>query len=171
MFYYTFNTKIGWITALSSDLGIIKISLPEKSSEKSYSQFKSEINLYEFDSRKFKEIIEKIQSYFDGYLTDFTDITIDFSQMSDFQKVTLNQCRKIKSGETRSYKWIAEKINYPKAWRAIGNALSKNPVPIIIPCHRVICSNGKLGGYMGKMKKNNFKNKLLEIEFNELNNH
>ena len=65
MFYYTFNTKIGWITALSSDLGILKISLPEKSSEISDSQFKNEINLYKFDSRKFKEIIEKIQSYFD----------------------------------------------------------------------------------------------------------
>ncbi|MCH2305327.1 MAG: methylated-DNA--[protein]-cysteine S-methyltransferase [SAR202 cluster bacterium] len=165
MFYYTFNSKIGWITAISSDLGILRISLPEKSSEISASQFKNEINLYESNPDKFKEIIEKIESYFDGYLTDFTDITIDFSQMSNFQKMTLKQCRKIKSGETKSYKWLAEKINHPKAWRAIGNALSQNPVPIIIPCHRVINSNGKLGGYLGEMK-NNFKKKLLEIEFN-----
>ena len=164
MFYYTFNTQIGWITAISSNSGIMKISLPERSSKISISQFKNEIDLYEFDSSKFKEITEKIQSYFEGHLIDFTDIAIDFSQMSNFQKITLNQCRRIKIGETKSYKWLAEKINKPKAYRAIGNALSKNPIPIIIPCHRIIYSNGNYGGYMGKMKKVSFKKKLLEIE-------
>jgi len=155
---------MGWITAISSNSGIMKISLPEKSSKISISQFKNEIDLYEFDSSKFKEITEKLQSYFEGYLIDFADIAIDFSKMSNFQKITLRQCRTIKIGETKSYKWLAEKINQPKAYRAIGNVLSKNPIPIIIPCHRIIYSNGNYGGYMGKIKKVSFKKKLLEIE-------
>ena len=62
------------------------------------------------------------------------------------------------------FKWLAKKINHPKSYRAIGNALSKNPVPIIIPCHRVISIDGTIGGYMGKEKKIYFKKQLLELE-------
>ncbi|MFZ5800342.1 MAG: methylated-DNA--[protein]-cysteine S-methyltransferase [Candidatus Omnitrophota bacterium] len=57
-------------------------------------------------------------------------------------------------GQTRSYAWIARKIGQPKAARAVGQALKKNPYPIIVPCHRVVSSNGSLGGYaLGKNKK------------------
>ena len=66
-------------------------------------------------------------------------------------------------GETRSYKWVAEKIGRPKAARAVGNALNKNKYPIVIPCHRVIKKSGELGGYGGGIKN---KKILLEKEKN-----
>ncbi len=79
-----------------------------------------------------------------------------------YQKVWLC-CLKIPYGETRSYKWVAEKIGYPKAYRAVALALKRNPFAPFIPCHRVIKSDGSLGGYSGKggikMKK-----KLIEKE-------
>jgi methylated-DNA-[protein]-cysteine S-methyltransferase len=69
--------------------------------------------------------------------------------------------RLIPYGETRSYAWVAEQIGQPRAVRAVGQALGKNPLPIIIPCHRVITSNGKLGGFGGGLE---MKKRLLSLE-------
>ena len=66
-----------------------------------------------------------------------------------FQIKVWNQLRKIPYGEVRTYKQIAESIGHPKSSRAVANACAKNPIPPIIPCHRVIRSNGSLGGYSG----------------------
>ncbi len=68
---------------------------------------------------------------------------------------------KIPEGEVRTYKWVAEKIGYPRAYRAVGLALKNNPLPKIIPCHRVIRSDGTLGGYIYGVKE---KMKLLKQE-------
>ena len=65
-------------------------------------------------------------------------------------------------GETKTYKWIAEKIGKPAAVRAVGQALSKNPIPIVVPCHRVIESDGSIGGYSSGV---NVKKRLLEMEY------
>ena len=66
---------------------------------------------------------------------------------SHFQKIVWKEIEKIPYGETRSYKDIAIQIGKPKSFRAVANACGKNPLPIIRPCHRVICSDGKIGGY------------------------
>ena len=66
---------------------------------------------------------------------------------SNFEKLVFEQIDQIPYGETRSYKDIARAIGKPKSYRAVANACGKNPLPIIRPCHRVICSNGEIGGY------------------------
>lgn len=71
-----------------------------------------------------------------------------------FYKLVWLECLKIPKGEIRTYKWIAERIGKPKSYRLVGKALSKNPLPGIIPCHRVIRSDGNLGGYkLGTQEK------------------
>lgn len=70
--------------------------------------------------------------------------------MTAFQKRVLRAICKIPKGEVRTYKWVAQKIGSPDAARAVGQALARNPHPVVIPCHRVISSNGSLGGYSGK---------------------
>jgi len=82
--------------------------------------------------------------------------------LTPFQWKVLKATLSIPFGETRSYKWVAQKIGCPKAVRAVGQALRKNPYPIIIPCHRVIKSDGSLGGYVGTQSLR--KKKLLELE-------
>lgn len=77
----------------------------------------------------------------------FFRLPIDLSGCSDFERAVLDATAAIPYGEVRSYAWIASRIGRPKAMRAVGNALHKNPVPIIIPCHRVVKSDGSLGGY------------------------
>ena len=80
-----------------------------------------------------------------------------------FQQIVWNEIEKIPYGETRSYKDIAVSIGKPRAARAVANACAKNPIPIKRPCHRVICSNGQLGGYSGPGGIET-KKKLLERE-------
>ena len=66
---------------------------------------------------------------------------------TDFQRLVWREIEKIPYGDTRSYRDIANRIGRPKSYRAVANACGKNPLPIIRPCHRVICSNGEIGGY------------------------
>jgi methylated-DNA-[protein]-cysteine S-methyltransferase len=80
---------------------------------------------------------------------------------TNFQKKVWEVVKTIPYGQTRTYKWVAEKIGNPKAFRAVGQALKKNPLPGIIPCHRVIRSDGKLGGFSKGSKE---KERLLKSE-------
>jgi len=81
--------------------------------------------------------------------------------MTPFAKKVYRIVMKIPIGEVRSYKWVAQKAGKPKAYRAVGQILKKNPYPLIIPCHRVVASNNKLGGYIFGLKK---KRLLLDLE-------
>lgn len=103
----------------------------------------------------------QLNEYFTGKRTDF-DLPFDF-QGTAFQKKVWNQLMKIPFGETRSYAWVAEKIKSPSAVRAVGTANGKNPLCIIVPCHRVISKDGTLGGYSGGLNR---KMKLLKLESN-----
>lgn len=80
---------------------------------------------------------------------------------TEFQKKVWNALLEIPYGETRSYKQIAERIGRPKAFRAVGQAANKNPIPIVIPCHRLVGTNGSLTGYAGGLE---LKRYLLELE-------
>ena len=106
-----------------------------------------------------KECFLQLKEYFEGNRKSF-DLPID-AKGTEFQKKVWDELLKIPYGETKSYKEIALAIGNEKACRAIGMANNKNPIPIIIPCHRVIGSNGKLVGYAGGI---NVKEKLLNIE-------
>ena len=83
-------------------------------------------------------------------------------QLTQFQWKVLSAVMSIPLGETRSYQWVAERIGHPKAVRAVGTALRRNPFPLIIPCHRVVRSDGTRGLYCGK--HDGRKAKLLRLE-------
>lgn len=106
----------------------------------------------------------QLDEYFQGKRTTFS---LPFKLTgTPFQLAVWKELQNIPYGQTTSYKEIAQKINKPKACRAVGMANNKNPLPIIIPCHRVIGSNGKLIGYAGGLK---LKNYLLELEQSHTN--
>jgi methylated-DNA-[protein]-cysteine S-methyltransferase len=91
------------------------------------------------------------------------DIDVDLSGITPFQRRVLEETRKVPRGEVSTYAEIARRIGNPKAVRAVGQALRRNPVPIVVPCHRVISSDGSLGGYGGEMRSKR-KVQLLKIE-------
>lgn len=102
----------------------------------------------------------QLDEYFNGYRKDF-DLEIKFLKGTDFQKNVWNELRKIPYGESISYKELAKRIGNPKACRAVGGANNKNPIGIIVPCHRVIGANGKMIGYAEGIDKKEF---LLKLE-------
>jgi methylated-DNA-[protein]-cysteine S-methyltransferase len=108
-----------------------------------------------------KGLIKELDEYFAGKLKRFRQ-KIKFITGTQFEHKIWHALKKIPSGQTRTYKWIAEQVESPKAVRAAGQALGKNPLPLIVPCHRVIASNGSLGGYSGGGVK--VKEFLLKLE-------
>jgi O-6-methylguanine DNA methyltransferase len=89
---------------------------------------------------------EELAEYLGGLRSYFT-VPVDVSATAPFERSVLETARTIPFGEVRPYQWIAERIGSPKAVRAVGTALGRNPVPILVPCHRVLRSDGSLGGY------------------------
>lgn len=96
---------------------------------------------------------KELEEYFTGKRTFFT-VPVDLSHVPAFEQAALGVAARIPYGEVRSYKWIAEQLGKPDAARAVGSAMAGNPVPIIVPCHRVVKTDGGLGGYsFGLMRK------------------
>ncbi|MBN2663412.1 MAG: methylated-DNA--[protein]-cysteine S-methyltransferase [Bacteroidales bacterium] len=142
-----FNTPIGYVTIHSQNDKIISLKFND------YNQNLNEENDTLINCRK------QILEYFSGNRTIFK---CKYELIgTDFQQRVWRELEKIEYGKTVSYKFIAEKIGQQKAYRAVANAIRLNPVPIIIPCHRVIGSNGKLVGYRFGIEK---KLELLKIE-------
>ena len=108
-----------------------------------------------------ESFIKQLKGYFNGKLRDFNHPVV-FLKGTDFEKKVWLTIRKIPYGETRTYGWVAEKTGRPSASRAAGQALGRNPVPIVIPCHRVIASDGSLCGYSEGI---DIKRRLLDLEY------
>lgn len=114
-------------------------------------------------NRLLKESADQIQAYFLGKLKNF-NLPISLN-LSPFQEMVLYQVLKIPFGETRSYGQLADSMGNPRSVRAVGNANGKNPLPIVIPCHRVIGTGGQLTGYSGGLWRKKW---LLQHESSSL---
>lgn len=104
--------------------------------------------------------LKELRAYFSGRLRSFS-APCDLGGLPPFTRAVLRITAQIPYGEVRSYRWVAERLGKPKASRAVGNALARNPIPIIIPCHRVVRSDGALGGYALGL---HWKRRLLKLE-------
>ena len=111
----------------------------------------------------FRNVIKWLKKYFAGKKVEVraSGIRFDFSSGTSFQQSIWETLCRIPYGQVRSYKWVAEQIRNPNSVRAVGQANGKNPLPILVPCHRVINADGSLGGYSGGGQ---IKKKLLKIE-------
>ncbi len=108
-----------------------------------------------------KELKIQFEEYFSSKRKHF-DVKISCDNATSFEISVWSALKKIPYGETRTYKWLAEEIGNPKAARAVGQALKRNPIPIIIPCHRIVESDGSIGGYAPGI---DIKRRLLELEY------
>lgn len=103
---------------------------------------------------------EELAEYLAGRRTFFT-LPLDLASLSPFDRAALDAAAAIPYGQTQSYAWIAERLGHPGAARAVGAAMAANPVPLLLPCHRVVRSDGGLGGYIFGLP---VKAALLELE-------
>ncbi|MFH0932809.1 MAG: methylated-DNA--[protein]-cysteine S-methyltransferase [Nitrospirota bacterium] len=106
-------------------------------------------------------IKKELKEYFEDGREEFTQ-NIGITKGTEFDRQVWLALKEVPYGETRTYKWLAEKVGKPAACRAVGQALSRNPIPILLPCHRIIASDGSIGGYSSGI---DIKRRLLEIEY------
>ena len=147
--YFCYDTEIGRIKISEKDEKIIGLV---------FSDYKKE-NEIEKETDAIRKTYLQLKEYLSGKRKNF-DIEIEMIG-TEFQKKVWKELLNIPYGETRSYKDIAIAIGNEKACRAVGNANNKNPIAIIVPCHRVVGSDGSMTGYAGGL---NIKEKLLKIE-------
>ena len=158
--YITFSTEAGWLGILDSPRGLLCITLPQRSQQEARQMLGDGVDYAVWSPRSFENLVGRFVTYFSGCCVGLPD-ELDLSGATAFQRKVWEATRLIPYGETRSYGWVAEQIKKPQAVRAVGQALGKNPLPIIIPCHRVIASDGKLGGFTGGLR---MKRLLLRLE-------
>ncbi|MDP6495701.1 MAG: methylated-DNA--[protein]-cysteine S-methyltransferase [Dehalococcoidia bacterium] len=147
--YSLVSTALGWVGVLVSPKGIRCLGLPQPTPDMTlqYLQWSKPVDLVEATAGSFPNIERRLEQYFGGEETTFDD-SLDLVGTA-FQKKVWEVARTIPWGETRSYGWIARSMGNPGASRAVGQAMRSNPVPIIVPCHRVIGSDGSMCGYGG----------------------
>ena len=158
--YTSFNCDKGWIGIMSSAKGLLRLILPQRSVQAVHQQLGNSVKNATWSPQMFENLTERLRIYFGGYEADFPD-ELDLSQATIFQRKVWEVTRLIPYGKTKTYGWVAEQIGQPKAMRAAGQALSRNLLPIIIPCHRVTASDGKLGGFNGGVEMKRY---LLFLE-------
>jgi len=146
--YITFNTDMGWVGILASAKGLLGTTLPRHSAQEAYQLLGDSVNQATWSPHLFDDLMERLKVYFSGHKAAFPD-ELDLSGATPFQGEVWEITRLIPYGEIRSYLWVANQIKRPRAARAVGQALSRNPLPVIVPCHRVVASDGKLGGFSG----------------------
>ncbi len=172
-----FKTPFGWAGVEASTRGVSRIILPKKEKKTVEAEMlrgKGPCSCQRlaglrqntpdiFDPAILKKAVMLLQSYFTGERISF-DIPVDTRYYTPFQQAVWRATASIPYGETRSYGWVAKEIGNPKSMRAVGQALGANPVPVIIPCHRVLRSSGALGGFGSGLP---MKRKLLALELPE----
>lgn len=158
--YNVFHTDAGWVGILGSTNGLRRVTLPQKSAGEACRLLGVTSNQTSLSPDRFQGLAARLRAYFSGHKVDFPD-KLDLSGATAFQHEVWQATRFIPYGETRSYAWVAEQIEKPRAARAVGQALGRNPIPVIIPCHRVLAGDGKLGGFSGGLE---MKRLLLRLE-------
>ena len=158
-----FETPIGWIGFSHSGGHLKKVKFGYPSQKKLLEQFEDTYFLVEKPNLFERELTDRLRNFAAGQTVDFSEFEIDDDYMTPFQKTVTNACRNIPYGTTVSYGELAELAGSPKAARAVGSVMKQNRYPLIVPCHRVVSSGRKLGGFSSP-KGTSMKVRLLQME-------
>jgi methylated-DNA-[protein]-cysteine S-methyltransferase len=157
--YLVFRTKAGWLALAGSTKGLTAVTLPHPTRQSALDKLPDHQPVA-CSPPQLKDLAGRIADYFTGRQQDFSDV-LDLTVATPFQRRVWLATRHIPYGETRSYRQLAASINQPGAARAVGQALARNPLAIIVPCHRVIKADDGLGGFGGGTEMKRF---LLSLE-------
>jgi len=190
--YTIFKTKWGYFGLAATDNGLLRTCLPPSSCfacprvsrresgrraeakqrgpaagrEKVKSQLLCYFPSARYDKDLFRTIQKQITAYFEGDYVDFRDVPVVLNTGAFTMRV-LEACRSVRFGQIVTYGRLAELAGRPGSARAVGMALAKNPLPLIIPCHRIVCADGSLGGFSA-FGGIGLKKRLLELEARSL---
>jgi O-6-methylguanine DNA methyltransferase len=157
-----FETPWGWMGLSETQKGIDTVVLPKTSRQHVLSELQAaSAELLEGrTSSRLQEAQAQLIGYLGGRRRSF-DLPLDLSRGTDFQQKVWRTLRRISYGRLRSYQWVAFRVGGRQYARAVGNAVGANPLPIVIPCHRIVAQDASLGGFSGGLPT---KRKLLTLE-------
>ncbi|MFH1087597.1 MAG: methylated-DNA--[protein]-cysteine S-methyltransferase [Chloroflexota bacterium] len=155
--HFVFETAWGWIGILGSARGLSQVVLPQTSP----GDITKRLPPGSLPCpHLFAGLPERLRDFFRGKSVDFSDVKLDTRQASPFARRVWEAARLIPYSRTRTYAWVAERTGQPRAARAVGQALGRNPLPIVVPCHRVVAGHG-IGGFSSGLE---LKRRLLALE-------
>jgi methylated-DNA-[protein]-cysteine S-methyltransferase len=159
--YATADSPFGPLLLATTPRGLVKVSFPIFGNDETLQDLAAQISPRVLEApARLDEVRRQLDRYFDGRLHEF-DLPLDWQLSSGFRRRALRAIDRIPYGKTRSYTEIARSAGNERAVRAAGTACGANPIPIVVPCHRVLRSGGALGGYGGGLP---MKEALLELE-------
>ena len=146
-----FPTNLGWFGLLGRDSRLVSVTVGHASADdvrracRRSPEIATGSDLHEYDWNP--KLRRRLEQYCIGENCDFDDVPLELPVRTEFQQRILKVTRRIPYGRTISYGELAERAGYPRAARAVGTVMSSNRFPIVVPCHRVVASGGKTGGY------------------------
>jgi methylated-DNA-[protein]-cysteine S-methyltransferase len=160
MKFHICETDLGWIGVVVSPVGLRATTLPHRSRDEALREVLALGASEEASEGQLNGLADRLRRYARGEAVTFPD-ALDFDGVSLFQRAVWEATREIPRGQTYSYGELAARVGRPGAARAVGQAMARNPWPIVVPCHRVVASDGSLGGYGGGL---DMKQRLLRLE-------
>lgn len=160
MRFHLCETDLGWVGLVLSPSGLRGTTLFHKSRDEALRAVLALGARDEARAEELGDLPNRLRRYARGEQVSFSD-SLDFADTTPFRRAVWQATQEIPRGQTRSYGWLAERVGRPGAARAVGQAMATNPWPIVVPCHRVVTSDGGLGGYGGGL---DMKERLLRLE-------
>lgn len=159
--YRTVDSPVGPLLLAATQKGLVRVGFDVEDFDRVLSSLADKVSprVLEFP-RRLDTVASELDEYFAGRRRSF-DVDLDYAMSAGFRRTVQRYLPHIGYGHTQSYKQVAENVGNPKAVRAVGTACATNPLPIVVPCHRVLRSDGGLGGYLGGLEA---KTTLLELE-------
>lgn len=165
--YSFYQSPIGMLLLATTAQGLVKIAFAQEATDKTLDELAAKVGPRLVQAPGLLDLAQdQLEEYFGGTRTEF-DLPLDLQLSHGFRRQVVNQLMHIPYGHTQTYSEIAATLNNPKAVRAVGSACATNPLPIIIPCHRVLKNDGGVGGYLAGLEA---KTALLDMEKTNLGN-
>ena len=159
--YRTLETPVGTLLLVATPTGLVRVAYESEGLDGVLGQLADKVSPRILPApKRLDEAVRQLEEYFSGRRRSF-DLPLDLRLSAGFRRLVLTYLPAISYGETASYQSVATAVHNPKAVRAVGTACATNPLPVVIPCHRIIRSDGRLGAYLGGP---DIKHQLLDLE-------
>lgn len=159
--YTTADSPFGTLLLASTPRGLIRVGLPNQDADELLAELATRVSPRVLEApAELDRVRRELDLYFEGKLTEF-DLPLDWRLSRDFRRRVLRAIDRIPYGQTRTYTQMATRAGNERAVRAAGSACGSNPIPVVVPCHRVLRTSGALGGYGGGLP---MKEALLRLE-------
>ena len=159
--YRSVDSPVGTLLLAATDQGLVRVAYQVEHHDQVLQSLAQRVSPRILHApRRLDQVARQLAEYFEGERREFV-LPLDFRLAHGFRREVLGRLRMINYGRTESYSQVAAATGHPRAVRAVGTACATNPLPVIVPCHRVLRSDGKLGGYIGGLQ---IKAALLSLE-------